>query len=139
MKKRTAVFLTIFALWPFLTAMSSLQGQNPEKIPIPAKKFVATFIDQTDIITDSREASIDGETFLQGKRGNGTNAIPFENINEVFFLLEGEKLKGMVKLRDGNTFELTLNKNQRAYGKTKYGTFQIKLADLKKVILGKQQ
>lgn len=139
MKKRTAIFLTIFALWPLLTAMSALQGQNPEKIPTPAKKFAATFIDQTDIITDCREISIDGETFLEGKRGNGTNTIPFENINEVSFLLEGEKLKGMVKLRDGNTFELTLNKNQRAYGKTKYGTFHIKLADLKKVILGKQQ
>ena len=45
MKKRTAIFLTVFALWPFLTAMSALQGQSPEKIPTPAKKFVATFID----------------------------------------------------------------------------------------------
>ena len=63
--------------------MSALQGQSPEKIPSPAKKFVAAFIDQTDIITDRRETSIDGETL--------------------------------------------------------YGAFQIKLADLKKVILGKQQ
>jgi hypothetical protein len=139
MKKRTAVFLTVLALWPLITAMSALQGQSPDKIPTPAKKFVATFIDQTDIITDCHEISIDGVTFLEGKRGNGTNAIPFETIHDVSFLFEGEKLKGIVKLKDGNTFDLTLNKNQIAYGKTKYGTFQIKLADLKKLILGKQQ
>ena len=33
----------------------------------------------------------------------------------------------MVKLRDGGTSEFTLSKTQKAFGQTKYGTFQIKL------------
>ena len=137
MKKSKLVFLALFALLPLLTAMSALQNQSPEKIPMPEKKYFATFIDQTDIMTDCRGISIDGETFLEGKRGNGTNTIPFEIITEVSFILEGDKLNGKVTLRDGNTVQLTLNKNQRAYGHTKYGTYQIKLYDLKKMVLSK--
>jgi hypothetical protein len=137
MKKSKLAFLFILALLPLLTAMSALQNQSPEKIPVPEKKYVATFIDQTDMITDCRNVSIDGETFLEGKRGNGTNTIPFEIIAEVSFMLEGEKLNGTVKLRDGNTVQMTLNRNQRAYGLTKYGTYQIKLSELKKMILSK--
>lgn len=137
MKKSKQAFLVFFALLPLLTAMSALQNQSSEKIPVPDKKYVATFIDQTDMITDCRNISIDGETFLEGKRGNGTNTIPFEIIAEVSFIQEGEKLNGAVKLRDGNVVLLSLNKLQRAYGHTKYGTYQIKLADLKKLILSK--
>jgi hypothetical protein len=137
MKKSKLALLIIFALLPLLTAMSALQSQSPEKIPVPEKKYFATFIDQTDIMTDCRNISIDGETFLEGKRGNGTNTISFEIIAEVSFLLEGEKLTGTVKLRDGNAIQLSLNKNQRAYGYTKYGTYQIKLSELKQMILSK--
>lgn len=137
MKKSKLAFIVIFALLPFLTAMGAFQSQSPEKIPVPEKKYFATFIDQTDIMTDCRNVSIDGETFLEGKRGNGTNTISFEIIAEVSFLLEGEKLTGTVKLRDGNAIQLSLNKNQRAYGHTKYGTYQIKLAELKQMTLSK--
>jgi hypothetical protein len=137
MKNRNAGIIVLFALVPLLMAMGSLQSQSPEKIPVPGKKYVATFIDQTDVITDCREVSINGETFLEGKRGNGTSAIPFDNIREVSFLVEGEKLNGAVKLHDGNTVNLMLNKNQLAYGRTKYGTFQIKLSELKQMTLRK--
>ncbi len=41
----------------------------------------------------------------------------------------------MVKLRDGGTHEFTLNKTQKAFGRTKYGTFQIKLSDSKKLVI----
>ena len=33
----------------------------------------------------------------------------------------------MVNLRDGGTSEFALHKTQKAFGRTKYGTFQIKL------------
>jgi hypothetical protein len=49
--------------------------------------------------------------------------------------VNAEQLIGLVKLRDGGTSELTLNKAQKAYGQTKYGTFQIKMADLKKLVI----
>ena len=137
MQKSKLAFLAIVALLPFLIAMSAFQNQNPEKIPVPEKRYSATFIDLTDLMTDCRNISIEGETFLEGKRGNGTITIPFEIINEISFMLEGDKLAGAVKLRDGNTVQLMLLKNQKAYGQTKYGTFQIKLSDLKKMTISR--
>ncbi len=140
MKKNIAsIILPLLILLPFLAGMSSLSGQSPEKVPVPAKKFTATVIDQTDMITDLRDVSINGGTFLEGKRGEGTAAISFDNIYEVSFRLDGEKLSGSIKLRDGNAVELMLDRNQRAYGHTKYGTFQIKLSDIKKITISKAQ
>ena len=49
--------------------------------------------------------------------------------------VNAEQLIGIVKLRDGGTSELILNKTQKAYVQTKYGTFQIKMADLKKLVI----
>ncbi|MDP2838923.1 MAG: hypothetical protein Q8O11_02620, partial [Syntrophales bacterium] len=65
----------------------------------------------------------------------GTYTISFDNIDQVSFRVNAEQLIGIVKLRDGGTSELTLNKTQKAYGQTKYGTFQIKMADLKKLVI----
>ena len=61
--------------------------------------------------------------------------ISFDNIDQISFRLNAERLTGMVKLRDGGTSEFTLNKTQKAFGRTKYGTFQIKLSDLKRLVI----
>ena len=135
MKNSKLALCVFLALLPLITAMGSLQPQSPGKIPVPAMKYSATLIDQADVLTDCREVSIDGETFLTGKRGEGTNTIPFDNITDVSFLQEGGKLNGIIKLRDGNSMRLGLDKNQTVYGLTKYGTFQIKLSELKRMTL----
>jgi hypothetical protein len=129
------LFLVIIIL-PVLLGMGSLKGDSsPDKIPIPAKKFKATIIDQTDIATDCSEISIEGDTFISGKKGEGTYTISFDNINSIMFFLREEKLLAVVKLNDGNSMELTVNKEHKAYGLTKYGTFQIKLTEIKKMLI----
>jgi len=116
--------------------MGSLQSSpSLEKIPIPAKQYNATYIDQMDVITECTYISIDGMTFIDGKRGQGNYTIPFDNIDQVFFRINTERLIGVVTLRSGETYELILNKNKKAYGRTKYGIFQIKVLDLKKMII----
>lgn len=49
--------------------------------------------------------------------------------------VNAEQLIGIVKLSDGGRSELNLNKTQKAYGRTKYGTFQLKMVDLKKLVI----
>ncbi len=137
MKNKTLIAVILLLLLPLLLAMGALQKESPEKIPVPKKKFVATFIDQTDVITECQEVSIGGETFLEGRKGSGTTAIPFDNFKEISFLYEGQNLQGLVKMQDGNTIQLSLDKNQRAFGRTKYGTFQIRLGDLKKMTIAR--
>ncbi|MCG6533717.1 MAG: hypothetical protein L7F78_03300 [Syntrophales bacterium LBB04] len=140
MKGRSFLLLPILAILPFLLAMGSLTGEgSPDKIPIPAKKFTATFIDQTDVITECRDISIEGGAYLEGKRGEGTYTIPFDNIRSILLRMAEGKLIGIATLHDGSIVELSLNKNHKAYGHTRYGTFQIRLADLKKMIIGEIQ
>lgn len=135
--RRSIVFALLLLAAPVLLGMGPLQGPStPEKIPTPVKKYTATFVDQMDVITECTDVSIEGNTFFEGKRGEGNYTVSFDNIEQVIFRLHAEKLTGTLTLRDGGTNELTLNKGQKAYGRTKYGTFQIKLIDLKKLVLG---
>ncbi len=136
MKNRILSTLIILLALPFLLGLGS-QGGAPGRIPKPDKKFAATFVDHLDVVTECREVSIEGITFLEGKRGGGTIAIPFQNIVSILFRLTTDKLIASVKLADGNTMEVVVDKKHRAFGQTEYGTFQIQLVDLKKMILRK--
>jgi len=128
------IIVSVFFI--FLTGMSSLSGNSPGNIPMPEKKFTATFIDQSDIATECRNVSIEGGTFISGKRGEGTFTIPFENLSSISFLHSEGRLKGLVKLRSGSSIELILKKDDKAYGRTHHGNYQIKLIDLQKMIMG---
>lgn len=134
--KRLILWLSLLVTLPLLVGMGSPQGSaSPDKVPVPVKKFTAQFIDQADVLTECSEVSIEGMTFIEGKRGEGTFTLSFETIDQILFRLNAERLTGLVKLRDGGTYELTLNGKQKAYGRTKYGTFQIRLSDLKKLTI----
>jgi hypothetical protein len=134
MKKRIIVPLTLLllAFLPFILGMGAIGGSaSPDKIPEPVKKFSAMFIDQYDVATECRDVSIQGGTFIEGKRGAGTVAVDFDKINYVIFQQSAGVLKGIIKMKDDNTLELTLKKQLLAYGRTSYGTYQIQLGDLK--------
>jgi hypothetical protein len=131
---RFLFLLIMLVLLPVIAGMGSNMGaSSPDKIPVPDKKYSATFIDQMDVVTECTEVSFEGKTFLEGKRGEGTYTIPFEKITHIVFQLEDSKLKGIVKLKDGNKEELILNKDHKAYGLTQTGTFMINLSGLKKI------
>jgi len=130
--KKLIFLCTFILLIPLCLGMGS--NNSMDNIPKTAKNFKATFIDQTDISAECTEVSIDGKTFLEGKKGEGVYTINFENIKNISVLNSNGILKGLVRLKDGNSLEIILIKDQKAYGRTKYGAFQIKLNDLKKVL-----
>ncbi|MGV8079875.1 MAG: hypothetical protein AB2L22_07430 [Syntrophales bacterium] len=136
MKKRILPIMIALLAVPILMGLGS-QGGPPGQIPKPDKKFAATFVDHLDVVTECRDVSIEGITFLEGKRGGGIVTVPFQNITSVLFRLSGNKLIASVSLAGGSTMELTVEKKHRAYGMTDYGTFQILLVDLKKMTLRK--
>lgn len=130
------ISLFILATVPFLSGMGSMQAPStPGKIPVPVKQYQATFVDQADVATECTEVSIEGAVYLEGKRGEGNYTISFDGIEQVLFRVNADRLSGIVKLRTGGTTELILNKAHKAYGRTKYGTFQIKLIDLKTITI----
>lgn len=130
---RAPLWVVLFVL-PLLTGMGSIFGEEPaDRIPAPERKFEAVFLDQTDVATACTSVSIQGNTFVEGKRGEGTYTVPFDKVREIEFLMKGSELRGIVRLRNGDPVELVLNGDHRAYGKTAYGTFQIRLGDLKRM------
>ncbi len=136
MKRITAVAFMLIAI-PFVLGMGGLVGNTTsETIPRPEKKFSAIFVDQNDVLTECSEVSIEGKTFLEGKRGKGEYTVPFENIHAVAFFLEGGELTIEITLKEKKeTIALVTKKNFTAYGRTPYGTYRIKLENLKKLLL----
>lgn len=127
-------FWVILFLLPLLAGMGSIFGEEPaDKIPVPEQKFEAFFLDQMDVATACTAVSIQGNTFIEGKQGEGTYTVPFERIREIEFLMKGDTLRGIVRLKKGDPVELVVNRDHKAFGKTAYGTFQIRLGDLKKI------
>jgi hypothetical protein len=125
--------ITVLFFIPILLGMGVIGDSPTNKIPVPDRKYTVTFIDQMDVVTECSEVSIEGNTFIDGKIGEGTYAIAFDRIRSVLFRMKERELRGAVQLKDGNEIELILNKDRKAYGKTEFGTFQIKLANLKKM------
>ncbi len=135
--KRLHLLLAVLAL-PFLMGMGALTGEvTPERIPVPQKKFAAAFTDNLDIVTDCTEVSIEGMTHLEGRRGEGKLLINFERIQQISFGRSGGRLMARVGLADGTSLEIAVDKEQKAYGRTAYGAFVIKLGELKLVQFAK--
>jgi len=136
--KRLHICFLIMLFVPFILGMgSSITGDDsPDRIPVTEKKFSATFVDQMDIVTRCTDVSIEGKTFIEGMKGEGTYTIPFEEIKSVSFFLKDGKLKGLMLLRNDSRDELILNKDYKVYGRTGHGTFQIGVSGLKKMIMG---
>ena len=132
--KRMPIFVLLIVVAPLLLGMGGLTEVPVDKVPQTSRNFAATYVDQMDVITECTEASIDGKTFVEGKRGEGNLAVEFEKIKTINFRMKGGELIGQVLLSDGSETVLTMNKDKKAYGRTKYGAFQIKLSDLKKMI-----
>jgi len=133
--KKLFVFIVLI-LMPIMLGMGSLsESDSPEKIPVTKEKFGATFIDQMDVITECTGVSINGKTFIEGTKGNGLYTIAFKEISDIIFVQKAEKLSGMVRLINDERVEMVLKKDHKAYGKTKYGTFQIMLTKLSRMIV----
>ena len=123
-------FLTGFLL---ITGMGGLGGTPSGKIPTPEKDFSATLIDKQDVVTKCKQISRDGDVFFLGKKGKGTFTVSFEKVK----IAEFQNGKGVViavlKLIDGQTIEIEMDKSQKFYGNVNFGTFQIEVSDLKKI------
>lgn len=134
MMKKYLPALVLIAI-PIILAMGGSGGGPSDRIPTVSKNFGAVFVDQNDIITECTGVSIDGNTFLEGKRGQGTYTIGFEKIKSIVFRMNNGELLGTARLTGSGETTLVLDKNKKAYGRTKFGSFQIRIANLKRMTI----
>lgn len=117
-----------------LIAMGSMPGESsPDRIPVTEKNYRAVFTDNENVTTECRNVSIDGNTYIEGKRGSGSQAIAFDHIKQIVFHVNGEKMTAKLELVDGTALELYVKKSSKAFGMTRHGTFQITIIDLARI------
>jgi len=132
--KKGLYLIALLVGFLLLTGMGGLGGRPANKIPTPEKDFSATLIDKQDIVTKCKQVSREGDVFFLGKKGRGTVTIPFEKVKTAEFESKKGVVTAVIKLIDGQTIEIEMDKSQRFYGMANFGTLEIEVSDLKKVI-----
>ena len=130
------VFATAIVGLALLSAgMGGLGEQDLTKIPEPDHDFSATVVDQRDIASDITLMSLEGQTFLIGKRGGATVSIPFGNIRAITLSMRDNDLYATVAMIGQPQVELEMDKNRVLYGQLSYGYFAIKMEDIRKITI----
>ena len=119
----------------FTLGMGSMGNDKVVDIPEPEHNYRATLVDQADVSMDLEKFSCSGQTYLSGTLGKAELSIDFEKIRSILFLLDGQNLKAEVKLTDGSTTAIVVDKKLPCYGVSSFAQVKIELQDIKTVTL----
>ena len=133
--KRHLLFLVILLLSVFTMGMGSLGGKPEGSIPMPDKDFKATITDINAVKTTCSFVSVNGKDFLKGERGSTSVTIPFENIITVKISKTGDEkdVDAELNLVDEKGINIKVDGNSDVYGKTDFGTVQVKMRDISEI------
>jgi hypothetical protein len=106
---------------------------KPEEIPVPDREVTAVVVDLEGVTLNLSQFSINGQTALSGKLGAGKAAVLFSQIKTVTLVPEAKVLRARVDLADNQVVNLILDQGLTAYGRTRFGTYQVQLDQLKKI------
>ncbi len=116
-----------------LTAMGGLPARE---MPVPELDFRVTIIDNYDVSTKCTNASFEGDTFFEGKRGSGIVTIPFEKISKAKLISKANEneVSFQITLKSGDVIAIKVDADARLFGKTSFGTFKIFAKNIKEVV-----
>lgn len=117
----------------FLTGMGNLGGAPVGTVPKVEEEIKAKVTDQSGVVTTLEHFSLDGQTVIEGDRGNGSVTIQLRDIDTLTFRPADakDKISATVKLKDGQEVQLQLRKRLFFNGSTGYGAFVVRAADVK--------
>jgi hypothetical protein len=131
---KLGLLILILTGWLFLSAMGSFdQLSKPEDIPLPEKEVTALLTDSEGLTLALTQFSLNGQTYLAGRLGAGRVAIPFNQIRQITLSPEPRHLAARIHLADTTQLNLQLEKDLKAYGRLKVGTYQVPLEKVKKI------
>jgi hypothetical protein len=128
--KRSLAIILLLAAWLALCGMG-LFPEGPVEVPKTKDNFSVTIHDTSGVSTRLTRFSIDGETFLPARRGQGSLTIPFERIEEMTF----QDGKATVKVKDGQPVEVSIDRRLTANGLSDYGPYRITLKEVRRVVV----
>lgn len=117
----------------FLTGMGNLGGAPVGTVPKVEEEIKAKVTDQSGVVTMLEHFSLDGQTVIEGDRGNGSVTIQLHDIDTLTLRPSEakDKISATVKLKDGQEVQLQLRKRLFFNGSTGYGAFVVRAADVK--------
>lgn len=117
----------------FLTGMGNLGGAPVGTVPKVEEEIKARVTDESGVVTTLEHFSLDGQTVIEGERGNGSVTIQLRDIDTLALRPseEKDKISATVKLKDGQEVQLQLRKRLFFNGSTGYGAFVIHATDVK--------
>lgn len=116
----------------FLTGMGNLGGAPVGTVPKVEEEIKAKVTDQSGVVTTLEHFSLDGQTVIEGDRGNATVTIQLRDIDTLTIRPAEvkDKIGAIIKLKDGQEVQLQLRKRLFFNGSTGYGAFVIRAVDV---------
>jgi hypothetical protein len=116
----------------FLTGMGNLGGAPVGTVPKVEEEIKAKVTDQSGVVTTLEHFSLDGQTVIEGDRGNATVTIQLRDIYTLTIRPAEvkDKIGAIIKLKDGQEVQLQLRKRLFFNGSTGYGAFVIRAVDV---------
>jgi hypothetical protein len=117
----------------FLTGMGNLGGAPVGTVPKVEEEIKAKVTDESGVVTTLEHFSLDGQTLIEGERGNASVTIQLRDIDTLTLRPSEvkDKINATIKLKSGQEVQLELRKRLFFNGSTGYGAFVIHAADVK--------
>jgi hypothetical protein len=131
--KKSRYFGLVILICFLTVGMGNMGERGVIDIPEPEKNYTATLVDQTDVSMDLEKFSFEGQTYFIGKLGRSEISIDFDKIGSVLFILQDDRVKAKVNLKDGKALEILVDKGKNCYGISSFGNVRIEVQDIKKV------
>lgn len=125
---------TLLIILPLCLGMG-FGGEGPTSIPEPQINYRAAVTDVEGKRVELTQFSIEGQTYVLGNLGAGNVAIPFAKIKSAAISQDGDKVKAVLALKDGQSITLMASPQAKAYGKTSYGNYVITLGEVTSIEL----
>ena len=118
-----------------LTGMGDLGGIPAGTVPKTDENIKAQIVDRSGVSTELSNFSMDGQIFLDGRRGDGQMNIFFRELREMSFgKVSGEEVPVDLLLKSGSRLQLNVRKRTLFYGDTGYGAYRIPARDVSRIV-----
>lgn len=129
----TAVLALLAAA--LLTGMGSLGGTPEGTVPKTDENIRAQIVDRSGVSTELSRFSMDGNVFLDGRRGEGKMSVFFHDLKEVGFgAVSGNDAPAELSLKSGSRVQLKVSKSAVFYGDTGSGAYRISAGDVSRIV-----
>lgn len=121
-----------------LLGMGNVGGTPEGTVPKTNENIRAKLVDRSGVSNELTRFSMDGNIFLNGRRGEGQLSIFFRDLKEVSFgPVSGNDAPADLLLKSGKQVQMKVNKGAVFYGDMGSGAYHISAGDVSRIVFQK--